>query len=152
VSRTLAEDQERIVADLNVATEQLGLAASALGLAFDQLDEVTGDRLDGELFRPTQKAFGRTKRTMTQFAERMGLEPPNPSPGSPGLPSQGVKALVERAAASSAQAGHTLSELQDSMLPIEAGDAELRSAIAEVRELIDSIPSRTRAFLRGLGR
>jgi hypothetical protein len=63
-----------------------------------------------------------------------------------------VKVLVERAATSAAEAGHTLSELQDSMLPIEAGDAELRSAIAEVRELIDVIPGRTREFLRGLGR
>jgi hypothetical protein len=38
------------------------------------------------------------------------------------------------------------------MLPIEAGDAELRTGLAEVRDLLDDLPTRARAFLRTLGR
>jgi hypothetical protein len=51
-----------------------------------------------------------------------------------------------------AEASHTLAELQDSMMPIEAGDAELRSGIAEIRELVDGMPARAREFTRLLGR
>ena len=38
------------------------------------------------------------------------------------------------------------------MLPIEAGDPELRAGLAEVRELLDEVPSQARVFLRTLGR
>jgi hypothetical protein len=38
------------------------------------------------------------------------------------------------------------------MLPIEAGDPELRVGLAEVRELLDQVPGRAREFLRTLGR
>ena len=38
------------------------------------------------------------------------------------------------------------------MLPIEAGDAELRTGLAEVRELLDELPTRAHAVLRTLGR
>ena len=42
-------------------------------------------------------------------------------------------------------------ELQDSLLPVESGDAELRQGLAEVRELLSlSVPARE--FLRTLGR
>ena len=45
-----------------------------------------------------------------------------------------------------------LSELQDSMLPVEVGDAEVRAGIAEVREMIAGLRSGARDFMRGLGR
>jgi hypothetical protein len=38
------------------------------------------------------------------------------------------------------------------MLPIEAGDAELRAGLAETRELVDGVPAPARAFLSTLGR
>jgi hypothetical protein len=46
----------------------------------------------------------------------------------------------------------TIAELQDSMLPIESGDPELRQGLAEVRELLAELPLGARDFLRTLGR
>ena len=71
---------------------------------------------------------------------------------SAGLPSQGVKLLVEKAATSASDGARRIAELQDSMLPIEAGDAELRAALAETRELLDGLAGPAREFLRTLGR
>jgi hypothetical protein len=45
-----------------------------------------------------------------------------------------------------------LGELQDSMLPIEVGDVELRAGLSEVRELIGSVRARAREMVRTLGR
>jgi hypothetical protein len=71
---------------------------------------------------------------------------------SPGLSSQGVGAFVERAVTASTDANRTIAELQDSMLPIESGDAELRTGLSDVRELLDRLPAGARQFLRTLGR
>ena len=38
------------------------------------------------------------------------------------------------------------------MLPIEAGDEELRAGLKGVREPLGGLPGRAREFLRGLGR
>ena len=63
-----------------------------------------------------------------------------------------MKAFVDRAVTASEDADRKLAELQDSMLPIEAGDPELRSGLGEVRELLEPVPTVARAFLRVLGR
>ena len=60
--------------------------------------------------------------------------------------------LVEDAADASAEADERLSELQDSMRPVEVGDAELRAGLAEVREALGAVQDRADAFLRTLGR
>jgi hypothetical protein len=150
--RTALEAREQILADLATAIDQIALATACLGQAYEQLDDLTADRLEQELFRPAQKAFGRAKRTHSQFAGRFGVAARAFEPPSAGLPSQGVKRFVERAAAASADAGRTVAALQDSLLPIEAGDPELRAGLAEVRELVDEVPGRAREFLRTLGR
>ncbi len=49
-------------------------------------------------------------------------------------------------------ADHTLAELQDSMLPVEAGDEELRAALRSIREPIAEVPGKAARFLSGLGR
>jgi hypothetical protein len=152
MARTALEDRQQILDDLATAIDQIALATACLGQAYEQLDEPTGERLEDELFRPAQKAFGRAKRTYGQFADRVGLPAREFEPPSVGLPSQGVKRFVERAAQASADAGQTVAELQDTMLPIEAGDPELRAGLAEVRELADQVPGRARGFLRTLGR
>jgi hypothetical protein len=152
MARTAAEDQQRILADLGIAIEQMALATACLGQAYELLDEATADRLEAELFRPVQKALGRAKRTQSGFAGRIGLTARASEPPSAGLPSQGVKLLVERAVGAAAESAGTIAELQDSMLPIEAGDAELRAGLAEARELVDELPARARGFLRTLGR
>jgi hypothetical protein len=152
VPRTALEDRQQILADLAIAIDQMAVATACLGAAYEQLDESTGDRLEQELFRPAQKAFGRAKRTYGQFAGRVDLPEREFEPPSAGLPSQGVKRFVERAAQASAEADATLVALQDSMLPIESGDPELRAGLAEVRELLEEVPGKARQFLRTLGR
>jgi hypothetical protein len=63
-----------------------------------------------------------------------------------------VGAFVERAVTASTAANQMIAELQDSMLPIESGDAELRTGLTDVRELLDGVPASARQFLRTLGR
>jgi hypothetical protein len=152
MARTAVEDRQQILADLAIAIDQIALATACLGEAYEQLDVSTADRLEQELFRPAQKAFGRAKRTYAQFAGRVELPERDFEPPSAGLPSQGVRRFVERAAQACAEADGTVAALQDSMLPIEVGDAELRAGLAEVRELLEDVPARARQFVRTLGR
>ena len=50
------------------------------------------------------------------------------------------------------EADAELADLQDSMMPVEVGDAELRAGLAEVRELLGEVTPRAREFTRTLGR
>src|SRR4051794_15591534 len=147
-----SEAQQEMLDDIADAIEDLGAAVAALGGAYEQLDEQTGDRLEEELFRPAQAALGRAKRTHTGFAERTGLVARPAPPANAGHPSQGVKGFVEAATEAAERADHTLAELQDSMRPVDVGDAELRAGLAEVRELIGHTRGRAREFVRVLGR
>jgi hypothetical protein len=45
-----------------------------------------------------------------------------------------------------------LGQLQDSMLPVEVGDAELRAGMAEVRRQIGDVAGHARQFVSRLGR
>jgi hypothetical protein len=152
VTITTVEARQKIIDDLAVAVEGLEFAVACLGEAYEQLDTGTADRLESELFRPLQRAFGRAKRTQVQFASRHGLEPRALPPAATGRSSQGVKSFVERATTAAGAADRTIAELQDSMLPIEAGDAELRGGLADVRDLLASFPLASRQFLSTLGR
>lgn len=149
---TALEARGQILDRFATALDQLALAAACLSAAYELLDDATAERLEAELFRPVQKAYGRGKRTHASFAQRCGLAAREFDSPSPGLSSQGVKAFVERAVAASSEADRRIAELQDSMLPIESGDAELRAGLAEVRELLDQLPGIARQFLRMLGR
>ena len=149
---TTLEAREQIISDLGAATVQIGFAVGCLGAAYELLDEVTADRLESELFRPAQRAFAKARHASGGFAERYGLSPSTREAPSPGLASQGVKALVEKAVTASNEGSRRIAELQDSMLPIEAGDAELRAALAETRELVDQLAGPAREFLKTLGR
>ena len=98
----------------------------------------------------------------SRTAARGGRTPASPSatalpgrtfePASAGLPSQGVRGFVEHAVEALEEADAILVELQDSMRPVEVGDAELRAGLAEVRERISEPPERARRFLSLLGR
>jgi hypothetical protein len=149
---TTLEARTQILDDLAAALDQLGLAVACLSEAFEQLAVDAADRLEADLYRPVQRAYGRGKRTHAQFAKRFGLPGDTFEPPSPGASSQGVKALVERAATAVEDADRRIAELQDSMLPIESGDAELRRGLSEVRELLEKVPGAARQFLRTLGR
>lgn len=149
---THGEARQQIIDDLEVAIDQLALGVACLSEAYEQLSVASADQLEAELFRPAQKAFGRAKRTHDEFAGRFDLSGRDPEPPSPGLKSQGAKAFVEKAVGATAAADGTLAELQDTMLPIESGDAELRQGLSDVRALLDGIPVAARELLRTLGR
>jgi hypothetical protein len=70
----------------------------------------------------------------------------------PGLPSTGIRGFVDSAVVSVADADAVLAELQDSIMPVEVGDPELRAGLAEVRELLGDVPTRAREFVRIIGR
>src|SRR3954467_1410415 len=138
--------------DLAVATDALGRALAALGEAYEQLDERTADTLEEQLFGPVQKAYGRAQRTHAGFAERFGLPGRTFAPGTGGPPARGARGFVEAAPAGAAEADARIAELQDSMRPVEVGDAELRAGLSEVRRLIADVPAHARALIRVLGR
>ena len=99
-----------------------------------------------------QKAYGRGKRTYAAFAGRVGLAVREIDSPTGGVSSQGVREFVTRAVGAAGDADRQITELQDSMLPIESGDSELRAGFTEVRELLGGLPGTARQFLRTLGR
>jgi hypothetical protein len=99
-----------------------------------------------------QMAYGRAKRTHTEFARRHGLRAAALEPQPTGLPSQGAAGFIARAVDAVGVADRTLAGLQDSMLPVEAGDEELRAGLRAAREPLGGLPGKARGFLRGLGR
>ncbi len=149
---TAAEARQQLLSTIADATEELGIALAALGAAYEQLDEYSADRLEEQLFRPVQVAYGRLRRTHASFAERHGLPGREFAPAAPGAPSHGVQGFVDQALEAVEEADLTLTELQDSMAPVEVGDAELRAGLADVRERLGILPDRSREFLRRLGR
>ena len=146
------EAREQLLETVAEATDGIAVALAALGAAYEQLDENSADRLEQQLFRPVQVAYGRAKRTHAGFAQRHGLAGRTFETPSAGLPSQGVKGFLERALEAVGEADSVLAELQDSMMPVEVGDPELRAGLAEVRELVGGLRVQTREFLRTFGR
>ncbi|MCU0258809.1 MAG: hypothetical protein MUF56_07270 [Solirubrobacteraceae bacterium] len=134
------------------ATDQLAIALGELGAAYDLLDEATADRLEEDLFRPVQLAYGRAKRTHAGFAERSELPLRPFAPVEGGAPSHGVAGLVERAMDAVTAADEELIALQDSLLPVEVGDEELRAGLADVRRLLGEVRSSAQRFLSVRGR
>jgi transcriptional accessory protein Tex/SPT6 len=149
---TTAEARRELLDTVAEAVAELGLASACLAEAYEQLDEQSGDRLEEECFRPVQTAYGRAKRTHAEFARRHGLQAAAFEQRPPGLPSQGAARFIERAVEAVSAADSVLAGLQDSMLPVEAGDEELRAGLKAVREPLGALPGRARQFLRGLGR
>jgi hypothetical protein len=146
------EARQELLDTLGEAIDEIAAALAALGDAYEQLGTVPADRLEEELFRPVQAAYGRAKRTHAGFAQRQGLPARTFVPATPGLPSTGIRGFIDSAVASASEADAVLAELQDSMMPVEVGDAELRSGLAEVRELLGHVRARAREFVRTLGR
>jgi hypothetical protein len=149
---TVAEGRQQLLDTVADATEELGLALAALGEAYEQLDEYHADVLEEQLFRPVQLAYGRASRSHGQFAARHGLESRAFEARSPGLPSLGAKGFIESAVEAVREADGTLATLQDSLLPVEVGDPQLRGELADLRELVAHLPQHARELLRTLGR
>jgi len=149
---TTADARQGMLDTVAGATERLGVALAALGEAYEQLDEQTGERLERELFGPVRLAYGRSQRLHAGFAERHAL-PTRQFPAAPAAaPSSGARALIESGSRDVADVETTLSELQDSLAPVEVGDAELRDGLRRLRELLAPLPQRAHELVRVLGR
>ena len=146
------EARQQLLDDVATATDQLALSVAALTEAYEELDEQTADRLEEDLFRPVQHAYGRLRRTYSEFAERYRLPGRTFEPSSGGSHSGDPRVYVERAVEAIERADQILAELQDSMMPVEVGDRELRTGLSETRETIADLPARARRLMRAQGR
>jgi hypothetical protein len=149
---TNAEARQELLSSVARATDEIGLALACLGAAYEQLDEATADRLEAELFRPVQLAFGRARQTHADFAARHGLRGRQFASRSAGLESVGARALIDKAVDAVEEADRELIELQDSLRPVEVGDPELRAGLSHLRELLDGSRRNAREVVRVLGR
>ena len=147
-----AEARQQLIDDLGRAVDELNTALASLGAAYEALDEQSADRLEEQLFRPVQAAYAAARRTIAGFAERHGLETRTFNSASAGLPSQGVKGFLDNAVEGVGNADTAIAEMQDSMMPVEVGDAELRAGLAEVRELLGDVRARADGLIRTFGR
>jgi hypothetical protein len=148
-----AEARQQLLDDLAQVVDEIGVSLAALGGAYELLDEHTADRLEEELFRPVQVAYGRAQRIHAGFAARHGLPGRTFEPSTAGRPSQGAKSFLDAAVEAVEEADHLLVvEIQDSMMPVEVGDAELRAGLAAVRELVGPLAGRAHELARVLGR
>jgi hypothetical protein len=152
VAYIAGDARQELLDTLGEAIDDIAVALAALAEAYEQLTTVPADRLEEQLFGPVQAAYGRAQRTHTGFAQRHGLPVRTFSPAPQGLPSTGVRGFIDNAVASAGDADDALAELQDSMMPVEVGDPELRAGLAEVRELLGAVSARAREFTRTLGR
>jgi hypothetical protein len=151
---TSDEGRRELLGATAEAAETIGAALSALGEAYELVDDDTADRLESELFAPVQGALGLAKRSHAEFAARHGLEA-HAFGGANAAQAHGstdATSYVEQALESVEHADDILSELQDSLLPVEVGDPEFRTALADVRTRLGEVPGRTAELLRTLGR
>jgi hypothetical protein len=152
MSFTNAEGRRRLLDDVIDATTDLARSIACLTEAYEALDEQTADRLEEQMFRPVQAAYGRARRTHTEFANRYRLPDGAVAEASPGVAVHDPRAYIERAIEAVEAADQRIAELQDSMLPIDVGDTEVRAGLTETRALLADVPARGRQLLRSLGR
>jgi hypothetical protein len=147
-----AEARQDLLDALAAATDDIGVALGALGDAYELLDDVSAEQLEDALFGPVQAAYGRAKRTHAEFADRHGLPRRTFVSPAPGAPSRGVKGFLDQAVGAVVKADGELGQLQDSMLPVEVGDGELRAGMSEVRRQLGDVAANARQFVSRLGR
>jgi hypothetical protein len=147
-----AEARQRLLDEIADAIDELGRALAALAAAYELLDERSADRLEETLFGPVQKAYGRAQRTHADFAARHGLPGRTFTQPSPGGASRDPRVFLERAVEAVEEAENLFVELQDSMMPVQVGDPELRAGLADVRGLVAQAEAAAPRFLRTLGR
>ena len=152
MAQTTVEARQQLLDAVAEATDEIGLALASLSAAYEQLDENKADELEEELFRPVQLAYGRARRIHAEFASRHGLASREFETRSPGLASIGARGFIDRALVAVGEADNALATLQDSLLPVEVGDAELRAGLADLRGLVGNLTQRAREVVRTIGR
>jgi hypothetical protein len=152
MAQTTLEARHQLLDELAEATDEIGFALASLAAAYEQLDVSSADELEEQLFRPVQLAYGRARRVHAEFAERHGLPVRQFESSSAGLPSTGAKGFIDNAVVAVGKADTALATLQDSLLPVEVGDAELRAGLADLRGLVGNTAQRAREVVRTIGR
>jgi hypothetical protein len=152
MSYTNEEGRERLLDDVTGAAGDLARSLACLSEAYEALDEQTADLLEEQMFRPVQAAYGRARRTGAEFVARYHLSDGRPEAASAGIAVQDPRVYIERAVEAVEAADQRIAELQDSMLPVDVGDTEVRAGLSETRSLIADVPARGRQLLRTLGR
>ena len=95
---------------------------------------------------PARATIPRTNQSVLSTAASLRCAPER------SLPPRGAPGFIDQAVGAVSEADTALAELQDSMLPVEAGDPELRAGLTEVRERVRGLPGKARELLRTLGR
>jgi hypothetical protein len=149
---TTADARQQLLDTIAAAADKLGAALSSLSEAYERLDERNADAVEEALFRPTQMAYGRARRAHAAFAERHGLPGRTFEAAIAGAPAKGAKGFLDSAVSAIADADRLLATLQDSMLPVEVGDVELRADLEQIRSLLTGLGGRARELERTLGR
>lgn len=152
MSYNATEARQELLDAIGDAADRLGDAIGKLGDAYEHLDDATADTLEEQLFKPIQTAYGVARRTHGGFAERFGLPTREFAVGEPGHTHKTVKDLVSAAVDQVSHADALLTELQDSMRPVEVGDAELRAGLAQIRTTLSEVRGRATKLLSLLGR
>ena len=152
VAYSTAEARAEMLDDIGVTADELAAALAALSEAYEALDDDAADELERAVFAPVQAAYGRLRRTHTEFARRHGLPERAFAPGSPGAHTGDPRVYIERGLDAADEAEQRLAELQDSMAPVDVGDPELRAGLAQTRTLLAEVPAGGRQLLRGFGR
>jgi len=152
MSYTSEEARSSLLDTVAGAIDQLAHALASLGEAYEELDEQTAERLEQHLFRPVQGAYGRLRRAQAEFADRYGLPARSFGSASPGMHTGDPRRYIERAIEATQQADQAIADLQDSLLPVEVGDQQLREALSGAREEISPVGLRGMELLRVLGR
>jgi hypothetical protein len=152
VTQSTTDARRQLLDVLAGAAEHLNVALGLLGAAYEQLDERAAERLESDLFGPVQHAYGRLRRTHAEFAARHALPSREFPPAPEAAPGHSLHELLEDTVVQVAEADDELGSLQDTMLPVEVGDRELRDGISESRSRIALVPESTRRLLRTFGR
>lgn len=149
---TTADARQQLLDTVAEAADKLGAALASLTEAYERLDEHNADAVEEALFRPTQMAYGRARRAHAAFATRHDLPARTFEAAIAGAPAKGAKGFLDSAVSAIADADRLLATLQDSMLPVEVGDAELRGDLEQVRSLLAGLGGRAHELERTLGR
>jgi hypothetical protein len=149
---TTADARQQLLDTVAEAVDKLGAALPSLSEAYERLDERNADAVEEALFRPTQMAYGRARRAHSDFAARHNLPGRTFEAAIAGAPAKGAKGFLDSAVSAIADADRLLATLQDSMLPVEVGDVEVRADLEQIRSLLGGLGGRARELERTLGR
>lgn len=149
---TSAEGRAQLLDTVAAAIDRLGVALASLTELYELLDELSADAMEERLFRPVQHAYGRARHAYASFSQRSGLPEREFASAVTPAPALGVKGLLDGAVGAIGEADQLLAELQDSMLPVEVGDVELRRELEQVRSLLSGLAARARELQRTRGR